>query len=107
MGLALFAYFLWAAYRRETATAAPQFTLGNSPRNQVRGPGYRNLDLALSKHIGLPKEMDMEFRAEVFDIMNTPQFAQPNGSFGSAAFGSISSTVTDPRVAQFALRIKR
>jgi len=40
-------------------------------------------------------------------VMNTPQFAQPNGSFGSAAFGSITSTVTDPRVAQFALRIRK
>jgi hypothetical protein len=86
---------------------APQFVIGNASRNPARGPAYRNLDLALSKHIGLPRETDMEFRAEVYDIMNTPQFAQPNGSFGSAAFGSITSTVTDPRVAQFALRIRR
>ena len=49
----------------------------------------------------------MEFRGEFFNITNTPAFAQPNGSFGSAAFGSITSTVTDPRVAQFALRISR
>jgi hypothetical protein len=86
---------------------APQFVIGNASRNPSRGPAYRTLDLALAKHIGLPRETDMEFRAEVFDVMNTPEFAQPNGSYGSAAFGSITSTVTDPRVAQFALRIRK
>jgi hypothetical protein len=43
----------------------------------------------------------------MFDITNTPAFSQPNGSFGSAAFGSITSTATDPRVMQFALRLSR
>jgi hypothetical protein len=86
---------------------APQFTIGTATRNPVRGPAYRNLDLALSKHIGLPGEADLEFRAELYDLMNTPEFAQPNGSFGAAAFGSITSTFTDPRVAQFALRIRK
>jgi hypothetical protein len=86
---------------------APQFTIGTSSRNPARGPAYRNFDFALAKHTKLPAETDMEFRAEVFDIFNTPAFAQPNGSFGSAAFGSISSTVTDPRVVQFAVRFAK
>ena len=95
-------YFNTAAF-----TTAPQFTIGTASRNPVRGPAYRNLDIALVKHTKLPKETDMEFRAEVFDIFNTPAFAQPNESFGSAAFGSISATVTDPRVIQFALRLSK
>jgi hypothetical protein len=86
---------------------APQFAIGTASRNPARGPAYRNLDVAVSKHIGLPRETDVEFRGEVYDATNTPEFAQPNGSFGSAAFGSISSTATDPRVAQFALRIRK
>jgi hypothetical protein len=49
----------------------------------------------------------VEFRAELFDVTNTPAFSQPNGSLGSPAFGSITSTTTDPRVAQFAVRISR
>jgi hypothetical protein len=65
------------------------------------------VDFALVKHTKIGGEAEMEFRAEVFDIFNTPEFAQPNGSFGSAAFGSITSTFTDPRVAQLALRISR
>jgi hypothetical protein len=91
----------------EAFQTAPQFVIGNASRNPARGPAYRALDLALSKHIGLPRETEMEFRAEVYDVMNTPQFAQPNGSFGSGAFGSVTSTVTDPRVAQFALRVRK
>ena len=86
---------------------APQFVIGSASRNPARGPAYRDLDLALVKHITLPGETTLEFRGEVFDAFNTPEFAQPNASFGSAAFGTITSTFTDPRVAQFALRISR
>lgn len=85
----------------------PQFAIGNASRNPVRGPAYRDLDLALVKHTKLSERTDLEFRAEMFDLTNTPAFAQPNGSFGSTAFGSINATVTDPRVVQFALRLSR
>lgn len=88
-------------------STAPQFVLGNASRNPVRGPAYRDLDIAVVKHTKFPGETDVEFRGEVFNITNTPAFSQPNGSFGSAAFGSITSTVTDPRVAQFGVRISR
>ncbi len=88
-------------------TTAAQFTLGNSSRNPVRGPAYRDLDIAMIKHSKLPGEVDLEFRGEVFNITNQPAFSQPSGSFGSTAFGSITSTTTDPRVAQFAIRISR
>ena len=86
---------------------APQFTIGSASRNPVRGPAYRDLDLALVKHTTLFRETNMEFRTELFNVTNTPAFAQPNGSFGSAAFGSITGTVTDPRVMQFAIRFSR
>jgi hypothetical protein len=85
----------------------PQFTLGNASRNPVRGPAYRDLDIAIVKHTHLPLKTDMEFRGEIFNITNTPAFGQPNGSFGSAAFGSITTTTTDPRVVQLALRLSR
>jgi hypothetical protein len=52
-------------------------------------------------------ETGLEFRGEIFNILNTPEFSQPNGSFGAAAFGSISSTTTDPRVVQFTVRLSR
>jgi hypothetical protein len=88
-------------------TTAPQFVIGTASRNPVRGPAYRDLDMALVKRTKLIAETEMEFRAEMFDITNTPAFSPPNGSFGSAAFGSITSTATDPRVMQFAIRLSR
>ena len=95
-------YFNTAAF-----ATAPQFVIGNASRNPVRGPAYRDLDVALTKHTRLGGLADLEFRAELFDVTNTPAFAQPNGSFGSAAFGSITATTTDPRVLQLALRLSR
>ena len=95
-------YFNTAAFG-----TAPQFVIGTASRNPVRGPAYRDLDMALVKHTRLIEGTEMEFRAEMFDVTNTPEFSQPNGSFGAAAFGSITSTTTDPRVVQFALRLSR
>ena len=93
-------YFNTSAF----ATAA-QFTLGNASRNPVRGPAFRDGDIALIKHTAIGDRADVEFRTEVFNVTNTPAFAQPNGSFGSPAFGSITATATDPRVIQFGARI--
>lgn len=93
-------YFNTAAF-----ATAPQFVIGTASRNPVRGPAYRDLDFALIKRTHLVENVDMELRGEIFNITNTPSFSQPNGSFGSAAFGSITSTTTDPRVAQFAIRL--
>ncbi len=94
-------------FNTDAFSTAPRFVLGNASRNPVRGPAYRDLDLALVKHFSIPEKAQIEFRAELFDVTNTPEFSQPNGSFGSPAFGSITSTTTDPRVAQFALRVSR
>jgi hypothetical protein len=90
-----------------TAFTNAGFAVGNASRNPVRGPAFRDLDMALVKHTMLGERTDVELRAEVFNVTNTPGFGQPNGSFGTAAFGSITSTVTDPRVVQFALRLSR
>ena len=95
-------YFNTAAFY-----TAPIYTLENASRDPVRGPGYGDLDIALSKNFTLPRDAGIEFRAEIYNLANTPAFAQPNGSFGSPAFGSITSTISDSRVVQFAIRIYR
>ena len=74
---------------------APQFPPGNASRNPVRGPGYRNLDLALVRRVPLPAGNAIELRAEGFNITNTTPFGAPNGSFGSAAFGTITTAAID------------
>ena len=82
---------------------APQFTLGNSSRNPVRGPSYRNVDLAIMRRIPM-RIGALELRAEVFNLLNTPAFGAPAAVLGAANFGTITSA-GDPRVAQLALKI--
>ncbi|MEZ5286645.1 MAG: TonB-dependent receptor [Vicinamibacterales bacterium] len=86
------------------ALAAP-FTLGSSSRNPVRGPAYRNLDLALMRRVPLAGRADLELRVEAFNVTNTPPLGQPNGVFGSAGFGTITSA-GDPRVIQLAAKVR-
>jgi hypothetical protein len=88
-------YFNTAAF-----TSVPQFAIGNSSRNPVRGPGLQNADLMIGKTFRVTERMNIEFRAEAFNVSNTPPLNDPNGSFGSAAFGSITSA-GNPRVFEF------
>jgi len=85
-------------------TAAPQFVIGNSSRNPVRGPGLQNADLMVGKTFRLTERWNIEFRAEVFNVSNTPPLNDPNGSFGSAAFGSITSA-GNPRDFEFVAKL--
>ena len=83
---------------------APQFTVGNSSRNPVRGPDYRNFDLAIIKRTALTETTNIEFRAEIFNLTSTPPLNAPNVVLGSNGFGSITSA-GDPRVIQFGLKL--
>ena len=83
---------------------APQFTLGNSSRNPIRGPGLQNADLMLGNTFRITERMSFEFRAEVFNVSNTPPLNDPNASFGSAAFGTIT-TAGNPRDFEFAAKL--
>lgn len=93
-------YFNTAAF-----SAVPQFVIGNSSRNPVRGPGLQNADLMLGKTFHLRETLNLEVRAEVFNVSNTPPLNDPNGSFGSPAFGSITSA-GNPRVFEFVARLR-
>jgi hypothetical protein len=84
-------------------TAAEPFTIGTSSRNPVRGPSYRNLDLAMMRRVPLQGSTALEVRVEVFNVTNTPPFGAPNTTVGSAAFGTIT-TAADPRVIQLAAK---
>ena len=56
------------------------------------------------RRVPLTQGTALEFRAEVFNLTNTPPLGAPNGTFGSAAFGTITSA-GDPRVVQFGAKI--
>ncbi len=84
---------------------APQFTLGNSSRNPVVGPGYHVADVMIGRTFVITDRFKTEFRAEAFNLTNTPPLSAPNTSYGNAAFGSIT-TALDPRVFEFVLKLQ-
>jgi hypothetical protein len=86
-------------------TQAPQFTIGNSSRNPVRGPGLQDADLMIARTWRLGERLSLETRAEAFNVSNTPPLNDPNGSFGAAAFGSITSA-GNPRDFEFAAKVR-
>ncbi len=80
---------------------------GNSATGIVNGPRQANLDLAFSKTVVLRRPVEkssLQFRAEFYNALNHPQFANPDTSFTSPTFGVISSTAVNARVGQLALR---
>jgi hypothetical protein len=81
---------------------------GNSGVGIVRGPDQANTDISIIKRtfIGWPNEsVNLEFRAEMFNAFNTPQFSNPDNSFSDSTFGQISTTSVNPRIVQFALKV--
>ncbi len=81
--------------------------LGNAPRNFMTGPGFWNTDLAVAKVFPVREPATLEFRTEFFNLFNHPNFANPGSDVGSPqSLGVISSTVSAPRILQFALRIR-
>lgn len=80
---------------------------GNTAIGLVDGPGQANMDLAVSKIVVLswPHERGtLQFRAEFFNALNHPQFANPDANLTSPTFGVISSSAVNARVGQLALR---
>jgi hypothetical protein len=70
----------------------------------LRGPSQQNLDLGIQRDIPITEGSTLQFRAEFFNFTNTPKFGQPVNDHSSPAFGVISSTVSNPRIIQFALK---
>ncbi|MCL4853833.1 MAG: hypothetical protein KJZ78_20945, partial [Bryobacteraceae bacterium] len=67
---------------------------GNVGRNTMRGPGVVNLDLSLFRKFRLTEKFNLQFRAESFNLTNTPHFANPNANANSSNFGMILATQT-------------
>jgi len=105
-------------------TRAPEVRNGTSPADQdfgnsgvgiVRGPGQHDIDMAAERSFRLSETNSIRFRAEFFNLTNTPQFSNPSNSLGygdptalqptaNASFGKITSSATNPRIVQFAIR---
>jgi len=83
----------------------PSFTYGNAGRNILEGPGRKNLDFSVFKDFRLSEQKKIQFRAEFFNLTNTPQFDLPNASIGSGPAGTISAVIGIPRQIQFGLKL--
>ena len=70
-------------------------TYGDSGRGIIRGPGSFNIDASLIKNTKIGR-FTTEFRVEAFNVLNHPQFGNPNTTFGNAAFGTISAMLSSP-----------
>jgi hypothetical protein len=60
---------------------------GDVPRNFLRGFGAQQIDIALRREFRIWESVTLQFRAEAFNLFNTPNFANPTGQLSSAAFG--------------------
>jgi outer membrane receptor protein involved in Fe transport len=80
-------------------------TFGNSGRNRFIGPGYASTDLALEKEFRPIEQLGIQFRAEAFNAFNHPNLMNPDHGAGDANFMAITSAF-DPRILQFAIRLK-
>ena len=96
------------------AQAAPG-TFGTLGRNVLRGPGFMNTDMGVSRAFSLPfrEGLKLSFRTEFFNLFNRPhigfgvgQFSPVTASIGSTTFGRITSTVSSPRILQMSLKME-
>jgi hypothetical protein len=102
-----------------TALPCPVSALGGAP-DQLAGPTFKRLDFSVFKNMQVSERFRLEFRSEIFNIFNHPNFNAPNfggngvvavsgsGNYTSSSFGEIGSTRDapyDPRQIQFALKL--
>jgi hypothetical protein len=85
-------------------------TWGTLGRGTYTGPGLADVDLSLFKRIAVSEKMNLQFRAECFNIQNRANFGTPNAivfsnGIVSPSAGLISSTVTTSRQIQFGLKL--
>ena len=81
------------------------FRAGTAARGAVRGPGAQRWDLGLGKTFKIYEQLNMQFRAEAFNVFNHTNFDAVNTSLASSLFGRVT-TARDPRILQLGLKLK-
>jgi hypothetical protein len=100
------------------AFSQPDFgSFGNLGRNSIYGPGYKNLDFSITKKTQIAEHLGLQLRAEFFNILNHPNFAQPNHNIDPGFSGGELTQTPDvaqtnpglggggPRVTQLGLKL--
>jgi hypothetical protein len=84
---------------------------GNTPRNYGRGPGFAQVDMSLAKTFKVNERVGVQFRGEMFNLFNHPNFANPSGYLNDPNFGKSLATISNhvgsgtSRQAQLALKV--
>jgi len=83
------------------------FQFGNMPRlcALCRAPGVQNIDASVFKIVSLNHTFTMQFRVEMYNVLNYVQFGTPNTTYNGTTFGDITSQANIPRTIQLAARI--
>jgi hypothetical protein len=106
----------WDAWFNTAAFApAPLGSFGNAGRNTIIGPRANSANFSVLKSTHIRERVNLQFRAEFFNLFNHPNLALPNVTVNSSAFGTIASTVDvangnplgdgGPRLVQFAVKL--
>jgi hypothetical protein len=92
---------------RAAFAVAAERTQGTAPRNlpKHQTDGLATLDFALHKNFAIYEKLRLQFRAEAFNLTNTPTFGNSGTGFGAGNFGVITNTVTLPRQVQLGLKL--
>lgn len=79
-------------------------TYGVQPRNGLRGPGFRAWDMGLRKNFRIVEAQSLQFRFEMFNILNHPNWSNPIVDPTSGSFGRVTGRSNDSRQLQLALK---
>jgi hypothetical protein len=89
----------------KTAFALPaSFTYGNAGADILREDKFKNLDFSLFKQFQVSERGRVQFRAEAFNLTNSPSFSAPGSNIDTATGGVVTSTLSAPRNVQLALK---
>ncbi len=92
-----------------TAFAVPGANrFGTGGRGTVRGPGFTNYDFSVFRNLFSSERLKLDFRAEFYNLSNTPRFANPQANVNNANFGQVLSTLANEgeRQIQFGMRLQ-
>jgi hypothetical protein len=90
---------------RGELSARSRVCFGNSGRNILRGPGFIDLDLGISREFAIRERVRLSLRAESFNTMNHPNFGIPNMAIGNAQVGILGTTANPERQNQVAMKL--
>jgi hypothetical protein len=91
-------------FNRDAFVLPAPGTVGNLTRNIVVGPGFWQIDLAISKLISVAGMQRLELRLESFNLLNTFNWGNPAINLNAATFGRITTQAGDPRILQFGVK---